>query len=269
MKDGFILHSSAKEIIENLNPEQVKTLMLAMLAHNDGEELPEMDAVVKMAFIPMRQQMDRENEKYQETCRKRAEAGMSGGTAKQTNASKSKQMVAKEANASKSKQRVANLADKDTDTEADTETDTEKEKDIDSAAAEKKEKESCAAVIDLYNSLCPHYPSVRTLSDDRCKKILDSLQTYTLDDLRLLFTKADQSSFLRGKEWVSFDWLIQDANMAKVLDGNYDDQPDKQRAAPKKQTAAKSRFNNFDQRQYDYQSLEGQLLSAQTERAGG
>ena len=263
MKDGFILHSSAKEIIENLNPEQVKTLMLAMLAHNDGEELPEMDAVVKMAFIPMRQQMDRENEKYQETCRKRAEAGMSGGTAKQANATKSKQMVAKEANATKSKQMVANLADTETDT------DTEKEKDIDSAAAEKKEKESCAAVIDLYNSLCPHYPSVRMLSDDRCRKIMDSLQTYTLDDLRLLFTKADQSSFLRGKEWVSFDWLIQDANIAKVLDGNYDDQPDKQRAAPKRQTAAKSRFNNFDQRSYDYQSLEGQLLSAQTDRSGG
>lgn len=263
MKDGFILHSSAKEIIENLNPEQVKTLMLAMLAHNDGEELPEMDAVVKMAFIPMRQQMDRENEKYQETCRKRAEAGASGGAVKQSNAAKSKQSQAKKAIATKSKQTVANQADKDT------ETDTEKDKDIDSAAAEKKEKESCTAVIDLYNSLCPHYPSVRTLSDDRCKKIMSSLQTHTLDELQLLFTKADQSSFLRGKEWVSFDWLIQDANMAKVLDGNYDDQPDKQRAAPKKQTAAKSRFNNFDQRSYDYQSLEGQLLSAQTDRSGG
>ena len=263
MKDGFILHSSAKEIIENLNPEQVKTLMLAMLAHNDGEELPEMDAVVKMAFIPMRQQMDRENEKYQETCRKRAEAGASGGAVKQSNTAKRKQSQAKEANASKSKQTVANQA------ETDTETDTENDKDIDSAAAEKKEKESCAAIVALYNSLCPHYPAVRTLSDDRCRKIRSSLQTYTVDDLRLLFTKADQSSFLRGKEWVSFDWLMQDANMAKVLDGNYDDQPNKQRAAPKKQAAAKSRFNNFDQRSYDYQSLEGQLLSAQTARSGG
>ena len=261
MKDGFILHSSAKEIIENLNPEQVKTLMLAMLAHNDGEELPEMDAVVKMAFIPMRQQMDRENEKYQETCRKRAEAGASGGAVKQSNAPKSKQSQAKKANATKSQQTVANQADKDTETEND--------KDIDSAAAEKKEKESCAAVVALYNSLCPHYPSVHTLSDDRCKKIRSSLQTYTVDELQLLFAKADQSSFLRGKEWVSFDWLMQDANMAKVLDGNYDDQPDKQRAVPKKQAAEKSRFNNFDQRSYDYQSLEGQLLSAQTDRSGG
>ena len=264
MKDGFILHSSAKEIIENLNPEQVKTLMLAMLAHNDGEELPEMDAVVKMAFIPMRQQMDRENEKYQETCRKRAEAGASGGAVKQSNATKSKQS---QANAAKSKQRIANQADKDTET--DTETETENDKDIDSAAAEKKEKESCAAVVAMYNSLCPHYPSVRTPSDDRYRKIVSSLQTHTLDELQLLFTKADQSSFLRGKEWVNFDWLMQDANMAKVLDGNYDDQPDKQRAAPKKQDAAKSRFNNFDQRSYDYQSLEGQLLSAQTDRSGG
>ncbi len=258
---GIILRKELKPVFAKLSPERVKATIMAMFAYDDGEELPELDEVTDAIFTLISQQMDQDYNKYQETCRKRAEAGAAGG-AKRAAALKQKQTVAKEANAGKSKQTVAKEAKE---AEKETENDTE----IDSAAAEKKEKESCTAVIDLYNSLCPHYPSVRTLSDDRCKKIMSSLQMHTLDELQLLFTKADQSSFLRGKEWVSFDWLIQDANMAKVLDGNYDDQPDKQRAAPKKQTAAKSRFNNFDQRSYDYQSLEGQLLSAQTDRSGG
>lgn len=280
MKDGFILHSSAREIIEYLDPVQVKTLMLSMLAYNDGDELPEMDPVVKMAFIPLRQQMDRENEKYQETCKKRAEASAAAVQAKQSvsgrneqsrkeklnglpNGLKDNQMVKEEPNGSKDNQMVT---DKDTETDIDT----DKDNDI-AAAAEKKEKESCAAVINLYNSLCPHYPSVQRLSEKRCQEIRNRLKTHSMAELRLLFTKADQSAFLRGKQWVTFDWLIQDANMAKVLDGNYDDhdQPGNQRAAPGKTAASKTRFNNFGQRSYDYQSLEGQLLSAQAGSVGG
>ena len=38
--------------------------------------------------------------------------------------------------------------------------------------------------------------------------------------------KAQASDFLRGsndKNWsADFDWMIADANMAKILDGNYD-----------------------------------------------
>ena len=50
---------------------------------------------------------------------------------------------------------------------------------------------------------------------------------YTVDDFRILFEKAESSSFLKGqnnRNWsATFDWLIMDGNMAKVLDGNYDD----------------------------------------------
>ena len=44
-----------------------------------------------------------------------------------------------------------------------------------------------------------------------------------------LFEKAENSSFLKGannRNWsATFDWLIKDSNMAKTLDGNYDDRP--------------------------------------------
>lgn len=50
---------------------------------------------------------------------------------------------------------------------------------------------------------------------------------YSMDDFRMLFEKAEASSFLKGannRNWsANFDWMIKDANMAKVIDGNYDD----------------------------------------------
>ena len=49
---------------------------------------------------------------------------------------------------------------------------------------------------------------------------------YTLNDFQTLFEKAEASDFLKGKNkrnWsATFDWLVSDSNMAKVLDGNYD-----------------------------------------------
>ena len=50
---------------------------------------------------------------------------------------------------------------------------------------------------------------------------------YTVDSFRELFQRAQASSFLKGKNdrnWqATFDWLIKDSNMAKVIDGNYED----------------------------------------------
>jgi len=60
----------------------------------------------------------------------------------------------------------------------------------------------------------------------RKKTIKARLNTYSLDDFKNLFEKAEASDFLKGKNdrsWIAtFDWLIKDANIAKVLDGNYD-----------------------------------------------
>lgn len=83
-------------------------------------------------------------------------------------------------------------------------------------------------IMRLYNETCLSYPRCRTMSEARKKAIRARLNNgYTLDDFKELFAKAEKSSFLRGSNnnnWAAnFDWLIKDANMAKVLDGNYDD----------------------------------------------
>lgn len=81
-------------------------------------------------------------------------------------------------------------------------------------------------IIDSYNVLCPSLPSVKSLSDARKKAIKARLNSYTEDDLQEAFMKAEASDFLKGKNdrnWqANFDWIMKDANIAKILDGNYD-----------------------------------------------
>ena len=104
------------------------------------------------------------------------------------------------------------------------EEDIEEEKELDN----KKESITCQQVVDLYHSTCKSFPSVRSLSDARKKAIKARLKTYTLDDFRQVFENAEASSFLKGLDggWkASFDWLIKEANMLKVLEGNYADKP--------------------------------------------
>lgn len=82
----------------------------------------------------------------------------------------------------------------------------------------------------LYNSICLSLSKCTAMSDQRKKAIKARLSSgYTLEDFKRLFEKAEASPFLKGRNdrnWrATFDWLICDANMAKTLDGNYDDQP--------------------------------------------
>lgn len=84
-------------------------------------------------------------------------------------------------------------------------------------------------IADMYNNTCVSFPKLTKLSEKRKKAIKARLNTYTIDDFKKLFEMAESSSFLKGqnnRNWsATFDWLIQDANMAKVLDGNYADKP--------------------------------------------
>lgn len=115
-------------------------------------------------------------------------------------------------------------------------------------------------IIDMFHNLCPSYSTIKKISDARKKAIKARLNAYSIEDFETLFKKAEASDFLKGandRNWqATFDWLIKDANMAKVLDGNYDNK--------KKQPVTKrNAFNNAPQRTYDIAAMEGMLLRAQ------
>ena len=113
---------------------------------------------------------------------------------------------------------------------------------------------SIESIVADFNAICKSFAKVKSISDARRKTIRARLNTYTPEQVHEVFEKAEASAFLKGKNaksWIAtFDWLMKDANFAKVLDGNYDDRDQKKTTA----------FNNFHQRKYDYESLEAKLL---------
>lgn len=96
-------------------------------------------------------------------------------------------------------------------------------------------------ITDLYNQICTDLPACVKLSESRKKAIRARISSgYTVEDFKTLFQKTKDSSFLAGRNnrnWIaSFDWLIKDGNMAKVLEGTFDDRSQEQKAtspAPK------------------------------------
>ena len=133
-----------------------------------------------------------------------------------------------------------------------------------------------ATIRELYNSVCGSYPRLVKMSEARKKAVRARLRAgYTVEDFRRLFEMAEASSFLKGqnnRNWTAtFDWLIADANMAKVLDGNYKDKPQSSAYSSAKaaETAAWSkhrdyygranRFHNCESHGYDYEDILDQM----------
>lgn len=129
------------------------------------------------------------------------------------------------------------------------EEDREREKEV--KEINKEKKTDYQQIVDLYNRFCPSFPSLKNLSEARKKAIKARLNTYSVEDFEKMFKKAEASDFLKGannKNWsATFDWLIKDSNMAKVLDGNYDNKKTKEQS-----TAKQNAFNSFPQRSYDF-----------------
>lgn len=92
-----------------------------------------------------------------------------------------------------------------------------------------KEKETVdyQGVIDVYNETCVSLPSVQKLTEKRKRALKSITKKFSVEDLKTVFKKAEESSFLNGSsdKWsgATFDWLIKEDNIVKVLEGNYDD----------------------------------------------
>lgn len=132
-------------------------------------------------------------------------------------------------------------------------TDIDIDKELDKELDKEKEKIDYQRIVDMYNDTCVSFPRLKSLSENRKKAIKARLKTYSYDDFKTLFEKAEASDFLKGKnnkDWsATFDWLIKDSNMAKVLDGNYDNR-----------SGSGKRKASFQGRNYDFDELEKKLI---------
>ena len=119
----------------------------------------------------------------------------------------------------KSSDKSSDVAVSEEDKEEEREGEEEKERD-------KRDTINYQRIVDMYNEICISLPRVKSLSDARKKSIKARLRTYSEADIQQAFINAEESDFLKGgnnRNWTAdFDWIMKDTNIAKVLDGNYE-----------------------------------------------
>ena len=167
-KKSFIMYSNYRKFLSMLSDAEIANLMRAIFCFVEDEEIPELDSKTDICFAVITDQIERDREKYQKVCERRANAGRLGGKQKHENRlkreavreeekevkkeektdekdslanaskpSKCKQMLANLANVSKSSKswqslaNLANLADNDNDNENDNENDNDNDIAID------------------------------------------------------------------------------------------------------------------------------------------
>ena len=81
IKESFVLYTAQKEVIDNLSDEDAGKLFKGIFEYVSGSE-PNFNDLLKFIFIPIRQQLDRNAQKYAEIKEKRRVAGAKGGKQK-------------------------------------------------------------------------------------------------------------------------------------------------------------------------------------------
>lgn len=93
---GFIVYGDIQDILNELTDDQVAQLFRGMVNYFvDGKD-PKFTGVLKYVFIPIKQQMDRNADKYEKKCEKMRENANKRW--KNANESKSMQLNANDAN---------------------------------------------------------------------------------------------------------------------------------------------------------------------------
>lgn len=219
MKNSFVLYNDYRKHITLLSDTEKGQLLDAIFAYADGEDV-QLYGSVGMAFSFIKAQMDRDAAKWEEERQARSEAGKRGMATRwgehNKDITKDNSVIPVITNDNKALQDITNITVNVTDTVTDTVnvTDTVKDKGI-----------NYQLIADMYNEICISFPKLTKLSDNRKKAIKARLKTYSIEDLKRAFELAEQSDFLKGannRNWsANFDWLMNDTNLAKVLDGNY------------------------------------------------
>ncbi len=118
-KKSFVLHTEYEKHIRKLSIEERGILLTSIFAKANGNALPDLPPAVDMAFGFIEAQLDRDLEKYEETCERRREAGKLGGRPKKDSSEEEKQKNQKVFSKTKQKQTKAKKPDNDNENDSD------------------------------------------------------------------------------------------------------------------------------------------------------
>lgn len=237
--EGFVVYRSFYEAIEKIPEEEQLIAYKIMMDYALNDALPEdMPLSVDIIFGLIKPQIDKNRE--------RAANGRKGGRKKKTEKVEKPQVLEEkqpenEEKTEKSCQKSLEVVGKDLTPEPEKSEETEK-------TTEAIHRTDYKKIIDIYHECCPSLSKVVKVTEKRKTAIRARLRSYTEDELRKCFEMAERSRFLRGEKggWkANFDWLMNENNIAKVLEGTYED--NEKKPGPQK---SNNQFHNLEERGY-------------------
>nr|UWG86257.1 MAG: Protein of unknown function (DUF1376) [Bacteriophage sp.] len=255
MNDSFILYTSDYQLIEGLTDEQLGQLTRALFIYARDGEVINLEPVVRMAFVFIKDKIDRNQQKYQKKCERNRENIRKRWNKSNTNNTKENERIPNDTSVY---ERIPNDTTRylyDSDSDSDSDSDVSKETNIlepskeasmqsfsekNVCAAEEPQKSSekkkskkgeidYAAIKDYWNEQHDKTNSamrrLTLMTDNRKEAIRGRLKDCKGDisKIYLAIDKAMASDYLNaGHSWASYDWVMTRKYFPKVLEGNYD-----------------------------------------------
>lgn len=249
MNDSFILYTSYYALIEGLTDEQLGQLTRAIFLYARDGEIISLEPVVRMAFAFIKDNIERNQDKYQAKCEKNRQIALERERKKREAREKAGNTNVHER--SRTCENNTNVHERSPyDNEYDNDNDVSKETDILEPSKEgilsasvkteapaggkvsKSQKIDYAGIKEYWNR--KHYetksvmPPITLMTENR-KVMVKARLRQCNGDVKILYRAIDiamASDFMNGnnkKGWVSkFDWIFgNEQNFAKVLEGNF------------------------------------------------
>lgn len=252
MNDSFILYTSYYALIEGLTDEQLGQLTRAIFLYaRDGKTI-NLEPVVRMAFAFIKDNIERNQDKYQAKCEKNRQIALERERKKREAREKAGNTnVHERSRTCENNTNVHERSPYDNDNEYDNdvskETDIEPSKEgIESASVKpeapgggkgsKSQKIDYAAVKEYWNRKHEETKSAMppiTLMTENRKVMVKARVRQCKGDVKTLYRVIDiamASDFMNGNNkhgWLGkFDWIFgNEQNFAKVLEGNFNNEP--------------------------------------------
>lgn len=253
MNDSFILYTSYYALIEGLTDEQLGQLTRAIFLYARDGEIISLEPVVRMAFAFIKDNIERNQDKYQAKCEKNRQIALERERKKREAREKAGNTnVHERSRTCENNTNVHERSPYDNDNEYDNDSDNDVSKEtnilepskegIQSASVKteapgggkvsKSQKIDYAGIKEYWNR--KHYetksvmPPITLMTENR-KVMVKARLRQCKGDVKTLYRAIDiamASDFMNGnnkKGWVSkFDWIFgNEQNFAKVLEGNF------------------------------------------------
>ena len=249
MNDSFILYTSYYAIIEGLTDEQLGKLMRAIFLYARDGEIICLEPVVRMAFAFIKDNIERNQDKYQAKCEKNRQIALERERKKRDAREKAGNTnVHERSRTCENNTNVHERSPYDNDNDNDNDNDVSKETDNNIPSkeglsisenpkvdpAKRCAKIDFASIKEYWNTKHDQSGSVMRrltlMSDQRKCNVRSRIREYG-GDVQMVYKAIDKamaSDFMNGKNgkgWVaSFDWMMCPSNFPKVLEGNYDNE---------------------------------------------